>query len=975
MTTRILLFMTTFISVLFSQEMKSIQGKIIDSKTGGPLIGANVIIIGTSQGAATDFEGNYLIQNIDANFIDFKVSYIGYKIKTIENIQLSELITRLDISLETDVVSIMGVEVQAEVKKGTALEQMIEKQESLNLQDAVTSDQISKAGDSNAAEAMRRITGVSIMDGKFPIVRGLGDRYTNTQVNNAPIPSPEPDKKAVPLDLFPTALLDGIVALKTFTPDLPGTFAGGSLNIKTKAYPDRKIFNLKFSLSQNTNLLDNNKMRLGDKGKYDFWGYDDGSRDLPSSFPDQVLTTVSADSQSFDLGCMCLRQFYNYQDSLITKDEYNKILSDLIKDFKTGYTFQSKRLNQPISFGLNYGNKYNFRNNKKIDYGFFFNSSFSNGQTSKDQLSRIYLSESSTLENRNINQTGYKTSFANSFSTGFNYYDMHKVKVQYLYSHNSNNTISYATGSTQNVDDGVFIKHHYIEKTINNLSLSGTTEIKSRAKHLVEWNATGGKSDRYEPDTRRHNYLISEEENGEAIYKVMRSSSEAGQRDFIFGDDNNLNFDFNYTYSYPLKKDVPLKFKLGLRTQRKSRKFYKRAFYLDQTQSWIGKIEVPGDQLGSEFGEENYYQYFAGDSVSHGLILYENQSDISRNGYTAGEDINASYFMFDLPLGLGLFKGLSKVRLIAGLRLEDYLLDVVPYNPVTGERTEEYVAKIDTAQFLPSVNVIYRPKDNIFTRFAFSKTISRGEFREVAPFAYQDFYGKEITIGNPELKPSDITNLDLRFEWYPTPTELVSVGLFSKNFENPIDVAIFLAGGADRVNKVYTNATSAKTNGVELEFRRKLRFIPTSLGFANFSLNATIAKSEVISEDSVRFFTGAYFYPISEKNRTLQGQSDQIVNAHLNFTMLSGYDFNLSYNWFSDRLHSAQALGNEYEFPFSSLNMTANKKFKNIKVSFKLKNLLDSSLSYGLKSEDGEKLYTRKYSPGISVSMGVTYSL
>lgn len=970
-----LVFMVITIYTLSAQGTKSMKGRIVDSKTKEPLIEANVILVGTGKGAATDFEGNYIIKDIDKNLIKLKISHIGYKTKTIKNIDIIDQITNYNIELETDMISIARVEVQAEVKKGTALEEIIHKQESLNLQDAVTSDQISKSGDSNAAEAMRRITGVSIMDGKFPIVRGLGDRYTNTQVNNAPIPSPEPDKKAVPLDLFPAALLDGIVALKTFTPDLPGTFAGGSLNIKTKAYPDKRIFNLKFSLKQNTNLIENNQMRVGDVGKNDFWGYDDGIRNIPSSFPNQILSTVSADSSKFDRNCMCLVQYYYYNDSLLTKVEYNKVLSDLTKDFKTGYTFKFKPISQPISFGMNYGDKFTLRGNDRIDYGFFINSSFSNGHISKNQLSRIYLSDVSTLENRIISQTGYKTNFANSISTGFNYYDMHKVKLQYLYSHNSNNSVYYATGSTQNVDNGVFIKHHYIEKTINNFSASGTSDLKYRGDHLIEWNVTNGRSDRYEPDTRRHNYIVNETEDGEKIHRVMRSSSEAGQRDFVFGNDSNLNLDLNYTYTYPLRKDLPLKIKMGFRMQDKSREFYKRAFYLDQTNNWIGKDQVLEGELGSEFLSENYYEYFADDSISHGLILYENQSDIARNGYSADENVNASYIMLEIPIGLGMSKHLDKIRLIAGARIEDYLLDVIPYNPVTGEKTKEYVSNIDMSQLLPSINLIYRPVENIFARLAFSKTLARGEFREIAPFAYQDFYGKEITIGNPELKPSGVTNLDLRFEWYPTPTELLSIGLFAKSFENPIDVAIFLAGGADRVNKVYTNALSAKTNGVELEFRRKLRFVPSRIGFANISLNATIAKSEVINEDSVKFFTGAYFYPISEKNRTLQGQSDQLVNANFNFTMLSGYDFNLSYNWFSDRLHSAQALGNEYEFPFASLNMTLNKKFENFKISFKLKNLLDSELAYGLYSEEKEKLFTYKYSPGISGSIGFTYNL
>ncbi len=245
----------------------------------------------------------------------------------------------------------------------------------------------------------------------------------------------------------------------------------------------------------------------------------------------------------------------------------------------------------------------------------------------------------------------------------------------------------------------------------------------------------------------------------------------------------------------------------------------------------------------------------------------------------------------------------------------------------------------------------------------------------MVPFAYQDFYGKEITIGNSKLKTSKINNLDLRFEWYPSPTELISVGLFNKQFTDPIDVAIFLAGGADRINKVYTNVLMADTNGIEFELRYKLRFIPINVGYGNFSLNATISKSDVINKDSVQFFTGYYFYPISEKNRTLQGQSNNIVNGNINLSLLSGYNFNLAFNWYSERLHSAQILGNEYEFSYTSLNFTTSKKFDNFKISLILKNLLNSDITHGLYDSNDNKLITRRYSPGLSGSIGITYNL
>ena len=240
-------------SFILSQDTKYLQGKIIDSKTKDPLIGANVIIKGTAQGSATNVDGDFYISDIVQSMVILQVSYIGYKTKTISDIELKDgLNSDIVIELNADVISVTEVKVQAERKEGGQAEALAKKQDALELQDNISSDQISKSGDSHAADAVRRVTGVAIMNDKFLVVRGLGDRYSSAQLNSVGMPSPESDRRSVPLDLFSTSLISGIDVAKSYRPDLPGAFGGGNVNIRTKLYPSKTIYKIKQSTANFT---------------------------------------------------------------------------------------------------------------------------------------------------------------------------------------------------------------------------------------------------------------------------------------------------------------------------------------------------------------------------------------------------------------------------------------------------------------------------------------------------------------------------------------------------------------------------------------------------------------------------------------------------------------------------------------------------------------------------------------------------
>jgi len=248
----ILIFMLMAGWVLAGQN-GAVSGRIIDEKSGDALMGANVVVEGTGQGAASDLDGGYMIYNVAPGIYTLRVSYIGYETKVVRDVNVEDGRTAtLNLTVSPVSLEMGSVIVEVRANKSSDAFLITRQKKSANVQDGISSSQISKNGDSNAAEAAKRISGVTIMDDKYVYVRGLGERYTTTEMNGAPMPSPEPDKRTVPLNMFPSALLESITAMKTYTPDLPGTFAGGNVNIQTKAYPDERILKISASAGEKT---------------------------------------------------------------------------------------------------------------------------------------------------------------------------------------------------------------------------------------------------------------------------------------------------------------------------------------------------------------------------------------------------------------------------------------------------------------------------------------------------------------------------------------------------------------------------------------------------------------------------------------------------------------------------------------------------------------------------------------------------
>lgn len=948
----------------------TIKGTISDSDNKDPLIGASVLILETTIGANTDIDGFYTIQNIPEGNYQLKITYIGYEPFISDSIFLeSDSYLTYDQSLTAKPLEAMSVQVEALLDKNDGSDIISEKKKSKTIQDAVSSEDISKTGDSNVADAVKRISGVSITDGKFAVVRGLSSRYTNTVLNSSPVPSPEADKKIIPLDLIPTSVIASVSAHKTYTPNMPGMFAGGSIDIKTKAYPDNKVFNFKISMGDKI-AKEGSSYLLQHRSFMDFIGYDD-NRKLPANIPsDKVIHKATI-----------------YRPIGLTTIQWYGMLGEYGRQLENKYRPRSGSPVKPISLGMDIGNKYDFQ---AFEFGYFSNLTFSNTYTNRSitntqySLSDNIVNEYSKMDN---SRSSYNTNLGLNFSSGIKYLDNHHIQYKFLYSHVSSDEANQSVGFTPNIQPGLFLRSSYEEKLIQNHHLSGKHEFYGLINSKIEWSSSNGISSIFDPDTRSHNYEIIDIENEDgtvsSAYYIDRQAQKIGYRDFADGFDNNSNTDFDISMNFNLF-GISTSSNFGYRNQIKDRTFERRSLSItnSSSSSWNDSVlyTYSLDDIGQAFDNENYFAL--DDSTgewSHGLILQDETANNAFNGYEAKEDIEAFYLMFNSTL---LNNYAYVVELMAGSRFEKYQLNLNSYNPITGDPSvtvygDTTIVNNIYDDVFPALTFSVLHNDNKKILLSYSKTVNRPQFREMAPIAYQEFYAGEVAIGFPFLEPSYIKNYDFRFEWYLSKFELFSIGLFSKTFDNPIETSFIST--PDLTYETFQNAKNAKTSGIEIEFRKRLPIIPIHIGGISLFSNLTISDSEVEVDTLVTLFNGTqYGNDVQETKRKLQGHSNVLFNITLDGKFNNGYNASLSYNTFSKRISSIGSglTGDEYEYPFHLVNITAAKKFNNnLKVSLKIKNLLNSKVRFGIEDENNERYYKNIYEPGYSYSIGLSYSI
>lgn len=833
-----------------------IIGKIIDSKTGETLPGATVLIEGTTKGASADFDGNYSINGVSAGTHNLIVSYITYDTKKLTGIKVKENdVLDINITLDQSSSQNLGeVVVQAEMNKENTNTLLIMQKNNASLSDGVSSETIKKTPDRNTSDVLKRVSGASIQDNKFAIIRGLNDRYNAAYINGAPLPSSESDRKAFSFDIFPANLLDNLTINKTATPDMPGEFAGGIIFINTKSIPEKNFHSLNIGGGYNT--ITTGKTQLYYKGgKTDWLGIDDGTRALSAEIPN------NSDYLLLNRNEKAMYAKYMKNDWQI---DSKKFAPNTSFQYSMGHTFKRKEkdfIGMILALTYNKNNSYN-----ETERNSFQNS------TSEDMPSQ---QEASYLDKVYASQT-LAGALAN-FSAKIN--ENHIISFKNLYSINSDDRVIRKTG-TPNIQEPnkTLIRSTAQWFTSNKIytgQLGGDHYI-PKAKIKVNWLGAYSNIERQIPNLRRNIFSRFETFNNpgepnpkDTTYFANVSSTSVGAsygggRFYSTNKESIYSFKTDVNYSFTFKDHFKNDIKIGGSYQNRSREFSARQLgYIKYSSTKFVDSLLYLDE-NTVFAEQNLGNYQNNSNFNTGKGGYILQDGTKpTDSYNAKSTLTAGYLMFD-----NRYKDL--LRIIWGARVENF------HQELNAVRDNKQPLKIDTTvlDILPSVNLIYSLTSKQNLRFCFSKTLNRPEFRELAPFAFYDFNTQFVVSGNDTLKRASILNYDLRYEFYPGRGQIFSATGFYKDFTNPIE-QVMLGSSTDQV--FYNNVPKAKAYGAELEFRVVLgaifkadssRFLNNLTLYSNFAyIKSTVDVSNVIGS--------------SVKERSLQGQSPYIFNAGL----------------------------------------------------------------------------------------------
>lgn len=944
----------SIILLLFTASMNAqtgkISGKIVDAETGEAVIGCNVMIEGTSMGAAADINGAYLISNIPVGTYSLVFSSIGYSKKTVTDVVVkADEVTKIDLTLATESFQTEEVVVTAKAIQNTEASLLIKRQKSANVSDAISSEQFKKSGSSNAADAVKQVVGASVVDGKYIFVRGLGDRYTSTQLNGAEIPSVDPYRRGGSIDMIPAGLIDNIQAIKSFTPDKPGNFSGGSVDIATKDFPDKLTLDFSASSEYNTELSFNGDGLSSPSSSTDWLGYDDGMREVPG-IVDGILWEPNVGAAQTD-------------------NDLAKKIDEVTNAFSTDFVPTKKSVPMNQSYSLSLGNQVPVFGNP---FGFLASLTYKNTHGGHingelNRWSRGVADPNKTQLDVVLDLTDTKTTsevlLGGVVKGSYKFHPHHVISVNGLYNQNGISSAQHVYGSFPYDQDASWTYEarsiQYQERSLGSIQLDGEHTFPEIMGLKFNWKASHISSDQDEPDLRYfYNYYTPD-----TVYGIK--SNLPPERYFRKTNELQNEYQANLSFSFTQWSGNTGNIKVGGFYSEKDREFRERRFvYSPVTQIGVYLRNEDGDI--SRLFSDDYLGWTSTDTLSNGTTLnrfpiYIQETNQISSNYDGSNFIRAFYAMIDLPL-------ISDLRLIGGARYETTYMTVDSQNPDADK------GKIDTKDLLPSVSLVFNATDNMNIRFSYGKTLARPNFREIAPFKNYDFNGGDSYVGNPELKRTLIDNFDLRWEWFTRPGEIYSVSLFYKKFYDPIEAKIL-----DGVNKIisWTNVPNATVQGIELETRKNLDFIDNSLSDFVLGGNFSYIWSNVDIDEKELEAIRAYETDASS-TRPFQGQSPYLVNLYLNFDDIeSGWAASLYYNVFGKRLVTVGSVGapDVYEKPFNMLNATVSKKFfENLTLKLTVKNILNSDVERVQEFKGNEYIY-QSYQVGSGISAELKYSL
>ncbi len=825
-----------------------IVGRVLDGSNGQGLASAGIQVVGTTVGAQSGVDGRFTIVGVPAGTVTITVRRIGYAPKTITGIFLEAGKTvEQDVTLSEATLQIAAQVVTASAERGSVNEALDAQKNSVNVVSSVTAEQIAKSPDGDAAQAVGRVSGVSVQDGKYVFVRGLGDRYTQTSLNGARIPSPEPEKKQVPLDLFPTGLLQTITTIKTFTPDQPGDFSGATVDIQTREFPARRTWAMSSSTGGSDAVVGRILPMQGRVGG-DLLAAGAGNRALPGF----------------------IQGFGNFASTFPTQSDFNRMVGD----------FRNSWSPRGIEGGLNGSTSISVGGNDPVfgrRIGYLVSGTYSFAQEAKvDQVRSLALAQSGATPSavdRFEGQTGRSTVLWGGLA---NFSTLLGQRTRLAFNNTYNRTMDSEGRQERGISENlgiplVITRQKYVERAVYSSQLLMQSDLTARQKVELAFTTTGVRRD--EPDRSEFvQGVFADPNTGAPTTQWLSSSNEGAVRTFSDLGENAFELRGHYRVQFG-EVGRQLALKVGGLGRYGRREANSTAYSINASGLTEAERQLRPEQL------------FDGRYTNPADNVWRVNAIGVGGAYTANDYLSAGFAMVEKDFG-------PRWQLITGARAE-YSDVLVEADPTIGARTSTNPKFLDV---LPAVAVTFRPSDRTNLRASASQTVSRPEYRELAPIQYREVIGFDNVIGNPNLKRALIQNYDLRWEFYPSAGEVLSVGVFAKRFSNPIE-RIYVGSSGTRII-TFVNAEGADNYGVELEARKGLDFL--SMALANFSVsaNATVMGSDIRINRSAGSITNA--------NRAMVGQAPYMFNTGLTWTSPMGTtSASLLYNVVGERITEA----------------------------------------------------------------------
>ncbi|XVJ66574.1 MAG: TonB-dependent receptor plug domain-containing protein [Lacibacter sp.] len=850
----LLLLLGTLIAT--AQQIK-LSGRVLNQKNE-PVAGATIAVSGSTKNIAADVEGRFTVTLEEGKKYTFTVSAVGYQSKAVDEVEVK----RGDDNVLTVVMEIAAKEVGEVVIRSTARRENTSgllnfQRNNVSLSSGIASDFIRRAPDRNTGEVLKRVSGLSVQEGKFLVVRGLADRYNQAMLNGVLLSSTEPDRKTFSFDLFPAGMIDNIIINKTFTPELPGEWAGGLVQVNTKDIPTRNYFTIQAGIGLNTQTVSNSFYR-SNLGTLD-WAGVDNKRGLPGNY-----TTKT----QFDDGFTPQQKIDVYKQMPNTWNPTSSANGPLNASFLANGGFSGKMFGKKAGgvFGITYS-----KSNRFLQ-----------------------------LQNNSFN-------FGGGLATVDNAYDDNKYAQDILWGALGNITVQLNTNNkiTGRVLFNVNATNFTIQRSgVRNFGRTPLDSVRGteisfqqnmffssqvngehnmpKAKLKLKWYGSFNILDNYIPDQRRIQYTKRNDVNG-APYEALISNTLSQESGNIFYQFLN---DYIYTGGGDLTKTFKLwdkqqSIKAGYMFQVRDRLFDAKPFSIYLPRDNASLRRLPQDQI---FAPSN----FGDGSVNSTLFAFDAIKG-NQFRYLANTILNAGFIQFDNNFT-------EKLRVIWGLRVEHF--DQLVGSVKQSDPRHAYSKVLD---FLPGINISYKLTDKTNLRLAGSQTVIRPEFRELAPFNFYDFELNAAVTGNKRLLRTKATNADLRYEFYPKAGEVFSAGVFYKYFQNPIE-QFFDPGAGGASSFSFQNPPNAIVYGAEVEARKKLDF---ARALKNFTLQANA--SYIYSRVNIEAFN---------VNRPLQGQSPYLVNVALLYDLEKlGINATVLYNQIGRRIAFVGQVGTAQNVP------------------------------------------------------------